>query len=74
MSKLSRRQRQLARHTERIWSFGEFAALNGIAKITLTRSIARGDGPPVIKLSPHRLGIRDSDGAAWQAARVQERA
>jgi predicted DNA-binding transcriptional regulator AlpA len=74
MSKSKRRQRPLARHPERIWSFREFAALNGICTATLTRSIARGEGPPVIKISPRRFGIRESDGAAWQAARVQERA
>jgi len=72
MSKSSRRQRQLV--PERIYTLGEFAALNSICKATLTRSIARGDGARVIQLSPRRFGIRESDGAAWQAARVQEHA
>jgi predicted DNA-binding transcriptional regulator AlpA len=74
MSKSNRRQRELARHPDRILTYDQFAALCSISTATLARSIARGDGPPVVKLSPRRLGIRESDGAAWQAARVQERA
>jgi predicted DNA-binding transcriptional regulator AlpA len=73
MAKPDSRQRGLA-HVDRIWTLDEFAKLNSISTATLARAIARGDGPPVVKLSLRRLGIRESDGAAWQAARVQERA
>jgi predicted DNA-binding transcriptional regulator AlpA len=72
MLKNHRRQQQLAQ-VERIWSLDEFAAINSMHPTTLYRAIKRGDGPPVVKLSLRRLGIRESDGAAWQAARVQER-
>jgi predicted DNA-binding transcriptional regulator AlpA len=67
-SKSSRRQ---AARAERVYTLRQFAALNSIALMTLLRLIDRGEGPPVIQLSPHRLGIRESDGAAWQSARVQ---
>jgi predicted DNA-binding transcriptional regulator AlpA len=74
MAKPDRRQRGLARHLDRIWTFEEFAKQNSISTATLERVIRRGEGPKVVKLSPRRLGIRESDGAAWQAARIQERA
>ena len=74
MSRLNRRQRELVRHVDRIWTLDEFAKLNSISAATLARAIARGDGPKVVKLPLRRLGIRESDGAAWQAARIQERA
>jgi predicted DNA-binding transcriptional regulator AlpA len=73
MSKLNRRQRELA-HVDRILTIDEFAKLNSISVMTLYRAIRRGHGPKVIKLSLRRIGIRESDGAAWQAARVLERA
>ena len=72
MSKL-KRQRRLA-HVDRILTLDEFAELNSISPMTLYRSIRRGDGPKVIKVSLRRRGIRESDGAAWQAERVLERA
>jgi hypothetical protein len=31
----------------------------------------RGEGPRVLQLSPRRIGIRESDNAAWQAACVR---
>ena len=72
MSKLNRRQGALARQVDRIWTIPEFAKVNRISKTTLSRTIARGDGPKVVRLSLRRLGIRERDGAAWQAARVQK--
>jgi predicted DNA-binding transcriptional regulator AlpA len=72
-SQLNRRQRRLA-HVDRILTLHEFAKLNSISTMTLMRTIRRGDGPKVIKLSLRRFGIRESDGAAWQAERVLERA
>jgi hypothetical protein len=35
------------------------------------RMIARGEGPPVIKLSTRRVGVRIIDLKEWQAARVR---
>jgi predicted DNA-binding transcriptional regulator AlpA len=64
----------MACHVDRIFTLDEFAKLNSLSAMTLYRVIRRGDGPKVVQLSPRRLGIRESDGAKWQAARVQERA
>jgi predicted DNA-binding transcriptional regulator AlpA len=72
MSKPDRSRRGGARHVDRILTFDEFAKLNGFSVATLARAIARGEGPKVIKLSPRRFGIRERDGAAWQAERVRE--
>jgi predicted DNA-binding transcriptional regulator AlpA len=72
MPKLDRRQRTLVRQVDRIWTLDEFAKLNRISTTTLGRLVARGEGPPIVKLSLRRLGIRERDGAAWQAARVQK--
>jgi predicted DNA-binding transcriptional regulator AlpA len=48
----------------------ETAALLSIHEKTLRRLIKRGEGPPVVRLSPNRVGIRDSDREAYIAARV----
>ena len=74
MLKNHRRQHGLARYVEPILTLEQFAALNSISAQTLYRTIKRGEGPKVVRLSPRRLGIRESDGAKWQAARIQDRA
>jgi predicted DNA-binding transcriptional regulator AlpA len=48
--------------------------LNSIGRNTGKRLIATGDGPAIVQLSPRRIGIRESDAAAWQAARIRGRA
>jgi predicted DNA-binding transcriptional regulator AlpA len=70
MSISNHRPPKRARRAERIYSLGEFAALNSISKACLLRAIALGDGPRVVKITSKRLGIRESDGAAWQAERA----
>jgi hypothetical protein len=49
-----------------------WCAVNGFSLAT-GRRILNGDGPkpPIVQLSPRRIGIRESDNAAWQAARVR---
>jgi predicted DNA-binding transcriptional regulator AlpA len=39
-------------------------------RVTLCRKRKNGDGPPFIKLSPHRIGYRMGDVRAWAAART----
>jgi predicted DNA-binding transcriptional regulator AlpA len=51
-------------------SLREFAALASISVSTLRRLINTGDGPPVTRLSPRRIGIRISHGDAWLDARA----
>jgi hypothetical protein len=39
--------------------------------MTGRRLVKAGDGPPIIAISTRRIGIRESDAAAWLAARVR---
>ena len=55
----------------RVITLQEFAASQGISFATVQRMIARGEGPPVIKLSTRRVGVRIIDLKEWQAARVR---
>jgi predicted DNA-binding transcriptional regulator AlpA len=71
-----RRRRQSAQdaardHRDRVLTFRMWCAVNGFSLATGRRIVARGDGPRIIRLSPRRLGIRESDNAAWQAARIR---
>jgi predicted DNA-binding transcriptional regulator AlpA len=45
---------------DRVRSLAETAALLNISIATLRRMIAAGTGPRVIRLSPRRIGVRDS--------------
>jgi predicted DNA-binding transcriptional regulator AlpA len=74
MSKPHPRRRESVRFVDRVFTFDEFAERNSISVTTLNRLIRRGDGPPVMKLGLRKRGIRESDGAEWQASRVRERA
>jgi hypothetical protein len=72
-----RRRRQSAQdaardHRDRVLTFRMWCAVNNFSLAT-GRRILKGDGPkpPVLQLSPRRIGIRESDNAAWQAARVR---
>jgi predicted DNA-binding transcriptional regulator AlpA len=67
-----RRQRQQSEpHRDRVLSFAQWCDLNGFSKATGRRIIALGEGPPVLQLSPRRIGIKESDNAAWQASRAR---
>ena len=72
MSSKSKRRRRVA--VERVYSLPEFARLNNIADRTLLRLIRRGEGPRIMQVSPNRIGIRESEGAEWQASRVRSAA
>jgi predicted DNA-binding transcriptional regulator AlpA len=58
-------------HRDRVLNFRQWCDLNGISKATGRRIIAAGEGPPVLQLSARRIGIRESDNAAWQASRAR---
>ena len=57
----------------RIYSIEEWAALSGISKRTCEEMLATGEGPPLVRLSPQRRGIRAIDLANWQLARLMPR-
>ena len=53
-----------------VLSLSQFASNSGISLVTLRRSIARGEGPTVTKLSTRRLGIRLRHAREWLDARA----
>jgi hypothetical protein len=56
---------------DRILSFADWCRLNSFSIATGRRIINADEGPPIIKLSARRLGIRVGDNRAWQKARVR---
>jgi hypothetical protein len=58
-----------ARKPNFIRSIEQRAYEAGFHPDTLRTQIAKGEGPPVIRLSPKRLGIRDSDWDEWLNSR-----
>ena len=54
-----------------VLSFLQWCAINGISERTGRRILSDGSGPPVLRLSARRIGIRESDNAAWQESRVR---
>jgi predicted DNA-binding transcriptional regulator AlpA len=59
---------------DRVLTLQEWAKEASISLKTARNMIERGDGPPVVELSPNRLGIRVCDHRAWLAARTRRRA
>ena len=55
---------------DRILSKPEAAKAIGVSDATFERVVRRGEGPPVIQLSPRRQGIRESDLNKWLNDRV----
>ena len=58
-------------HRDRVLTFRMWCAVNEFSLATGWRIMKRGEGPRVLQLSPRRIGIRESDNAAWQAARAR---
>jgi len=58
-------------HRDRVLSFRMWCAINGFSEATGRRILKSGNGPAVTQLSARRIGIRQSDNAAWQASRLQ---
>jgi predicted DNA-binding transcriptional regulator AlpA len=71
MSEVDRHQQELAYRPSRVLTLAQWAALNSISSTTAKRLLAAGQGPKVVQLSERRIGIREADNAAWQAARVR---
>jgi predicted DNA-binding transcriptional regulator AlpA len=73
LSDLEPRQRELAtaRRPSRVLTLQQFAELNALSLRTVKRLIHNGKGPRVIQLTDRRVGIREDDAAAWQAARLR---
>jgi predicted DNA-binding transcriptional regulator AlpA len=77
MRVLSRSSTGLSRHERRdpavrggktaltVYSYNQAAAITGLARRTLERLIALGEGPAIIELSPRRRGILKSDLISW---------
>src|SRR5262249_2849542 len=70
-----RRRRQSERDRaalrDRVLTFRQWCEVNNFSRMTGHRILKAGEGPPVLQLSPRRIGIRESDNAAWQASRVR---
>jgi predicted DNA-binding transcriptional regulator AlpA len=77
MRVLSRCSTGLSRHERRnpaarggktaltLYSYNQAAAITGLARRTLERLIALGQGPAIVELSPRRRGILESDLISW---------
>ena len=63
----------LPTHPDKLLSPREWCALCGISERTGRRIMALGEGPPIVRLSPQRYGIRVADNAKWQASRARKR-
>jgi predicted DNA-binding transcriptional regulator AlpA len=48
-----------------VYSYNQAAAITGLARRTLERLIALGEGPAIVQLSPRRRGILESDLISW---------
>jgi predicted DNA-binding transcriptional regulator AlpA len=54
-----------------VLSFQEWCRINNLSERNGRRILSEGNGPRVIQLSPRRIGIRESDNAAWQESRIR---
>jgi predicted DNA-binding transcriptional regulator AlpA len=66
-----RRREQVAEHRDKVLTFPQWCDVNNFSIATGRRIINAGNGPPVLQLSPRRIGVRESDNRAWQAASVR---
>jgi len=56
---------------DKVLTFAEWCALNGIGKRTGRRIIRSGNGPVVTQLSERRIGITVGNNRRWQEARAR---
>jgi len=59
---------------DQVLSFVEWCQLNRISERTGRRIIDSPDGPPIVRLSPRRIGITVHANRAWRRARERKRA
>ncbi len=71
-SRQSARDQALDPDDNRVLSFAQWCALNGISFATGRRLINAGKGPSIIQLSPRRIGITVRDNRLWQASRMRK--
>lgn len=64
-------ENQTSSDDDRVLSFADWCRLNSFSIATGRRIVNADEGPPIIKLSARRLGIRVGDNRAWQKARVR---
>ncbi len=57
----------------RVLALDEVAELLGVGIATVRRMAGRPDGPPVVRLSPRRIGVRAADLERWLASRTERR-
>jgi predicted DNA-binding transcriptional regulator AlpA len=58
-------------HRDRVLTLQQWADVNGFSLATARRILESGSGPPVLQLSPRRVGIKESANAEWQASRAR---
>jgi predicted DNA-binding transcriptional regulator AlpA len=57
--------------SRRIVSLARAARIVGVSPATFTRMRLRGETPPVVRVSPHRIGLLLCDVYAWIEARKE---
>jgi predicted DNA-binding transcriptional regulator AlpA len=57
--------------SQRVLSFKQWCALNGISIATARRLLDAGKGPEIVRLSPRRIGVTVAANAAWLEARKE---
>ena len=58
-------------HRDRVLTLRQWADINGFSLATARRILGRGEGPPLLKLSLRRVGVKESANAAWQQSRTR---
>jgi hypothetical protein len=64
-------ERRSRPRSNRVMTFKAWCDLNGFSIPTGRRIIASGDGPPVLRMSARRIGIRVCDNEDWQESRLR---
>jgi hypothetical protein len=57
---------------DQVLTMPQFDRLNSLSVTQRKRIFRAGNGPPVVQLSDHRVGVRVRDNRAWQQARLRE--
>lgn len=57
----------------RVLTLAEVARALGVSVASVRRLISRGEGPPVVRVTPRRLGIREADLERWLLSRTEPR-
>jgi predicted DNA-binding transcriptional regulator AlpA len=59
--------------SKRVLSLDEVAKRTGLTRRTLERLLARGEGPVLVRLTPTRIGVLESDLDDWISKRRSTR-